>query len=34
VLIEGHKRLDIAHYLLSIGQFKPSVKVWMMKRTS
>jgi hypothetical protein len=32
LLIEGHNRLDVASYLLTIEQFKPVVKVWMMKR--
>jgi hypothetical protein len=32
ILIEGHKRLDIASYLISENRFRPIVKIWMMKR--
>ncbi len=34
ILIEGHRRFNMALYLVAVGRFVPTVNVWMMLRDS
>ena len=33
LLIEGHKRFELAAYMFSVGRLKPSIRVWLMEKT-